>query len=803
MFMRLLLGCTLLSLSLSTNAAELVPVDVAGFFVRPDEPAILRWKVATGESSGTIDYTIRDYRGESVSSGVLKPADDGPMETAVTLSAGFYEIGFPANSQRFGIAALPAYRGRTDPFFAIDSALSWLVRGDDVRRGLIEILRRSGIGMSRERLNWGNIRPTDNQWAWDGDRRYDTLRNDYREAGVELLEMFHDTPGWIGKVGKYPEDLVATARLWKEIGKRWRPTWGAIEIWNEPDISFGDNLPADQYVPLVETIAHAFDEAGVDLPIVGGVFAHYSQPYLDTAAAGGFLDSIDVASFHTYGRAPQMESLVQKYRSWLAANHRATMPLWITECGRPWGRGTDRPSVEEDAVSALDITMKAVEARACGIERHFPFVYPFYEERNSNFGMMCRRATPLRSMAAYAQLVRRLAHKEYLGDLKTEPDGLQRARVFGDGRETIVVLYTGEVDARGSVALGMPIIQVEGIDGRELTVDEAHRVPIPDGLGYVWLDGAKLGDRLLTDTPAMRLWQVAAGVAPKRPAASPILMRLDLNPELMSAETPGYRIRPEVVSRVPLDVKVFNLDSRAHEVELTLGAKVSLVDGVRTRMVEIPAEGVVEVGWLVDLGPAFAKSDLASVRIAATSAEVPRISPLEARFFGGANLEEIVARFERQVRLPVGDLARWTPHAGAQGKVEMASTDEVVWRMDVSFGEGDAWAYPRFELPPEVDLARFEALVLRVRCDGPAAVRVFLWEGDGGVGYLAGTPIVPADGQWYSAVVRFGDLSASGANTPDENGRLDLEQVRRISVGFNSEAQRNGLEVSDVYVVGW
>jgi hypothetical protein len=50
------------------------------------------------------------------------------------------------------------------------------------------------------------------------------------------------------------------------------------------------------------------------------------------------------------------------------------------------------------------------------------------------------------------------------------------------------------------------------------------------------------------------------------------------------------------------------------------------------------------------------------------------------------------------------------------------------------------------------------------------------------------------------AVVRFQDLILSGANAPDPNGRLDLDQVRRISIGMNSRADENRLEVSDVCV---
>ena len=94
------------------------------------------------------------------------------------------------------------------------------------------------------------------------------------------------------------------------------------------------------------------------------------------------------------------------------------------------------------------------------------------------------------------------------------------------------------------------------------------------------------------------------------------------------------------------------------------------------------------------------------------------------------------------------------------------------------------------------------ALVLRARCRGAATVRVFLWEGDTGTGYLTPSPVIPADGQWYPAIVRFRDLSESTANTPDENSRLDLNRVRRISIGVNSDSRQNVLDVSDVYVVG-
>jgi hypothetical protein len=785
--------------------AELVPVGVDRFFVTPGQPSILQWKTESDQPPRATQYTLHDYRDQVLSTGTAQPAEGGLLQATLTLREGYYEIEFPESRQRFGVMAVAAYEGQVDLFFAIDAAMSWLVSDDDIREGLVKILARAGVGMSRERLRWSDVgRPADT-FDWDGHRRYETLRHVYRENAVEVLEMFHDAPGWLGRVGKYPEDLVTAASQWQQIARRWRPTWGALEVWNEPEIMFGDYQPADQYVPLVRTISYQLQQAGIDVPVVGGVFAHYQQRYLDTAAANGFLDAVDVVSFHTYGRAPQMETLVGNYRQWLAGCDREAIPLWITECGRPWSRGTGRPPVAEDAESALDITMKAVEARCCGIARHFPFVYPYYEERESNFGMMGRRATPLRAMAAYVQLVDQLAHKQYLGDLRVDAPGLTRARVFAGDQHAVAVLYTGKVDADAAVQLDLPsaaIRSIQGIDGRPLEPSQGREAPIPDGLTYRELDREVLTERLVTDTPAMRLWKAGRREAPRPAPLAPVLLRFTADAAAMKPEVEGYRVRSEAVSRLPLRVKLFNLDGKEHQVKLSLPDDVHPIDGSPGQSATVPPGASAEVVWQVDLGSAFTADDRTTVRINATSDDPRRLPPLVLDFFGGARLDQIAARYPRKTRLPIDQSNRWTAQAGADGKVSIATTEEAAWQMRVEFGEGDRWAYPRFELPPEIDLGRAEALVLRARCVGQATVRVFLWEGDTGTGYLTPGPLIPADGQWYPATVRFRDLTESTANTPDENHRLDLDRVRRISIGLNSDIRQNVLEVSDVYVVG-
>jgi len=61
---------------------------------------------------------------------------------------------------------------------------------------------------------------------------------------------------------------------------------------------------------------------------------------------------------------------------------------------------------------------------------------------------------------------------------------------------------------------------------------------------------------------------------------------------------------------------------------------------------------------------------------------------------------------------------------------------------------------------------------------------------------------VPADGKWHAAEVRFDELTLSNANAPDANGRLDLDQVRRISFGMNSDTAENRLDIGEAYLVG-
>ena len=127
-------------------AITLIPVGPESFFVCPDEASELVWTDESGGLSDSMDYVVRDYWQREVAAGEADRIDQ-TIRISVKLRPGFYDVEFLHTRQRFGVVSLPAYAGRTDPFFCIDSALSWLVRDDAVCFSLARVLRRSGIDM--------------------------------------------------------------------------------------------------------------------------------------------------------------------------------------------------------------------------------------------------------------------------------------------------------------------------------------------------------------------------------------------------------------------------------------------------------------------------------------------------------------------------------------------------------------------------------------------------------------------------------------------------------------------------------
>ncbi len=348
----------LLLLAVAAVAAVDTP-DPARFAVAAGAAAELPLRAAPGS---TVAWTLRDSTGRDEAAGTIAADAAGAATLRLVPAAGWHELAFAAGSRLGLVAQDPALgHGRADPFFAVDAAMAWLVKEDDRRAALVRLAQRLGLAMGRERLSWNGIQPAADRFDGVNPHRNDRLRGQWAAAGLPLLEVFHDAPAWMGKAsGKYPQDLAAAATAWRQMGARWATT-GAVEVWNEPDLTgFSGGGSVDHLVALHRAVLWGLRQGAPEVQVGGAVLTGgESKVFRARLWANGLSAASDFISFHHYGDPRAVEAYIATLRSELAAAGDGAVPLWITESGKPWPIGTDRPSLADDATSALTIAVRA------------------------------------------------------------------------------------------------------------------------------------------------------------------------------------------------------------------------------------------------------------------------------------------------------------------------------------------------------------------------------------------------------------------------------------------------------------
>ena len=783
-------------------SAGLVPIDVGECFFDPKSNATLRFKLESIVPGQTVPFAISDYEGKEVSNGNADVDAAGEVVVPANLARGYYDLRFPASRESFGLVALERTE-HGDPFFCMDSSLSWLELDPQRRDALVKILARCGMAMSRERLGLGAVNPVKDKFKWDGGSRgFESVRKTYADAKVPVLELLDGRAAQHGVIPEspYPQDLPELSASWTEVARHWQETWGGAEVCNEPDLK---ELPADQYVINAKAMSYALSEARSTTPLVTGVFATMPPgPFFDACVANGMLADSNAVSIHSYDHATDIQAMVQRYRAWLKQAGAEAMPLWHSECGWSWANGPARPPLDQDQISALEISAKAMESRACGIARHFPFVYVYYEEGQKNFGMMGREATPLRSMAAYAVCANTLAGRAYLGDLKVSGPEVKLARVFSgrSGGECVAVLYTGKVDAHASLSIPVRAKHISGIDGRDLPSDDG-RVPVPDGMAYAWFDPADLGPALITDAPAARLFEIGQHPLETRRLASPVVLQFLASKTPSRVSSRHYLVTQDLARGLPLNVRVHNLGKSPVQVSAQLQLPGSPPG--ETRSVTVAAMSSGDLAWKIDATPFLDIAATRFVTIKATVSTGVAPSPLAIPVIMSGTLEEHLRRYPRQRPLPISDLKRWSTNIAGHGKSKFSAGADG-WRMDVTFtGTSGNWAYPKFTLPEKLDPAADSGFLIRARVVKPAANLAILAipRVPGGIGFWA-TDLFPADGEWHVVYVPFGEFKPGPNQAGNQNARLDPGSWQTLAIGMGSQAADNAIEVSHFLVVG-
>ena len=463
----------------ANSGLELRPLATDTFFsVPPNQPTALRFQASgTGHDTHPWTYEIRDYAEQVIARGAAR-LSRGRLQLTVKLPEGYYQVSFDGVADSFGFSVAPPFTGARDPFFGIDAALSWVTHDPAARKALISAIAKSGIGIARERVGWMLIEPGFGIWNWNARDDYDTVRKLYRASGIKLLEALYGGPaGWDFERDPPGDRNSALARSADKLVGRWGDVWAAVEVWNEIDLRGVDPL---KYVRVLRTVYEGVRRHGRSIKVVAGAFAKFNEPYLDQLADAGLLRYADALSIHPYGLSDETREMLHQYRRWVAKRGHPELPIWISESGRAWPRGPSRPPYVDDSRSAKWNTIRGVLARSENTPVYFPFVLPFFEEKQLNYGLTDKSFTPLRAFAAYATSVRILSHAKFieLGSLRDA----RESYVFARNRERILVVYTKDA---GSVSAPAGLRgRVVGIDGRDLGAVR-DTIPVPDGIAYV------------------------------------------------------------------------------------------------------------------------------------------------------------------------------------------------------------------------------------------------------------------------------------------------------------------------------
>ena len=202
---------------------------------------------------------------------------------------------------------------------------------------------------------WPSIEPRRGEYDW---AVMDEIVRTAAAKNQKVLWVYQTTPswsithekplevsGWPGHARQFlPTDLRDLVRFleafWGRYGKS--GVVGAVEIWNEPNVSGWSDVDPAKYVTLARTIYEVTKGRAPTVKVVGvSMSSGWQEWWLRQVFSRGVLEFVDVVSCHAYkeladsnpvASGPPLVGLVNGVRS-LMAEYGGKKPIWITEAG--------------------------------------------------------------------------------------------------------------------------------------------------------------------------------------------------------------------------------------------------------------------------------------------------------------------------------------------------------------------------------------------------------------------------------------------------------------------------------------
>ncbi len=396
-------------------------------------------------------WRLVDYENKLVKSGEIK---DGKADVG-RLPVGWYKIvrgkGHITN-RTFAcvIEPLSARTPLTSPI-CLDVGMAWFWPKEKMG-DVANLCQLAGINRVRDRLNWQQMEPKRGEFA--GHNQYDDSAQIQHEAGLQILQVNHLSPGWANPKGnRFPPDLRDVYNFYREVARRWTGEIGAFEPWNEADLAvFGGHTGSE--MATFQKAAYLGLKAGnPDVTACLNVFGIRRAATLKDFQNNEAWPYFDTYNLHTY---EPLENYPGVYADQRAVS--AGRPMWVTETSIhvKW-RGDEALKELGDEDLRLQ-SERLVKTYALAIHEGaraiFYFVLPHYSEHRLQYGLLRPDLTPRPGYVSLTVVGRWLADAKPVGRVKAD-DASTQGYVFDakpDGKPADVLIIWSDNGGRFQLA---------------------------------------------------------------------------------------------------------------------------------------------------------------------------------------------------------------------------------------------------------------------------------------------------------------------------------------------------------------
>lgn len=775
--------------------SNLKPMAFTQYYLQPDTARELRFTAPENFTNDSYECIVLNFAGKEIGKNVLRK-EGNLYSVNFTLPQGFYTVLIPEGPARFGLSVLPD-AVKPDPFFCMETLLRAERKTTTERftakemSEILSVLKNAGITNIREFPGLSTIRSVDAAYNPEWDQIYRTVA----DMKMSAICAFNNIPSLYGTnwnaasadFQPYPDHVKEFAEAVLDDATRRSPGLETFQILNEVDMR---PAPPDRVGATLAAVAYTFDKEKLPIKVCGPGLASFSRNeslvriFLDN----GMSEYADALAVHSYGDPSDISRDIREFRKILKNYPNGNMPVWYTECGMPWSRGfmpdktnkhvlgKSHPILAEELKSAAWTTMKAVEAKVCGISRYYPFVMKFYPENDKNFGMTDQQWAPLLPLNAYFECIREIGNMDYAGNPAKMPGKVQRARIFAGAERAVMVVF--DPAAKYELDLeGVSFTAVRSIDGSPVEVKDG-KAEIIGHMAYVELDPEKYADIVNGKTAEMALYKAAKSYKPHQRKSVPVIFYTEPT-QFKVKNSSGYNLAENYFQIVAENISDADCEI---EPELKLPEYIKAKSASPKKRITLkPGEKAV-LRW--ELEKSSGKANFNFI----VSDCLGNANTISVPLFESSGLVADKMQFN--------NIRRWRMNSCGKGKIEW-DAEENALKVTVDFGDlaANRWCYPRFRVRPKEDLRkavgiRYETKLSSESTAFPGSHLVMIKTKGEDTRYLR-TTYTPFGWEWQKSMVLFNMNEVEMANVEflkigmHSGGPKLVFWIRNIELLFN------------------